>query len=397
MTDTVVRTDGDTTLDPESVVDRVIALAPELKARGSEIEQARRLPPDLLQKLKDTGCPRLWISSSLNGLDVDLTTTMRVYEELGRADGSTAWSAMIFSTTPMTLSRLSPDVFNAIYSDPAVLTAGSIIPHPGVTEVDGGYLANGRWSIASGTMEADWIIANAVLLDDGKPKIIDGAPQTRAVILPANEVNILDTWHVSGLKGTGSHDFILDNVFVPAERGCNMFQPPVIDTPQYRIPMFVTAAMSLSSIALGIAQGAIDEFRKLAVSKQSKIDGARLVEDPAVQLELGLVETGVRAARALLYSDAELIWSRALAAEPLSPSEHLKVRASGHYATRLSLQAVDAVYALGGSSVLYESCSLQRSMRDIRGVTQHYGLSQNTAKSLGAFLLDEQPPLTAFM
>lgn len=397
MTDTVVSTDAETNVDAERVVERVSALAPELKARGAEIEQARRLPPDLLQKLTDTGCPRLWLSKSLNGLDADLMTTMRVYEELGRADGSTAWSAMIFSTTPMTLSRLTPDVFNAIYSDPTVLTAGSIIPHPGVTEADGGYLANGRWSIASGTLEAEWIIANAVLLEDGQQKVTDGVPQTRAVILPAHEVNILDTWHVSGLKGTGSNDFILDNVFVPADHACNMFQPPVIDTPQFRIPMFVTAAMALSSIALGIAQGAIDEFRKLAVSKQSKIDGARLVEDPAVQLELGLVETGVRAARALLYSDAELIWSRALAAEPLSPTEHLKVRASGHYATKLSLQAVDAVYALGGSSVLYESCSLQRSMRDIRGVTQHYGLSQNTAKSLGAFLLDEYPPLTAFL
>lgn len=381
------------------VLARVRALAPEIEARAAETEARRRLPADLIKQLQEAGCFRLQVPARLGGEEADLTTFLRVCEEVARADAAAGWIVMILGSTPLATSHLPLETFDAIYaSGPDVLTGGSIVPKPMAVATDGGYRVTGEWPLASGSEDCEWVIAHALIFENGQPRMVGGMPDARLMVLPASDVNILDTWYVSGLKGTGSQDFRLEGVQVPEERACNLFGPATIDLPLFRIPMFVMAAFQLSAIGLGIAQAAVDELASLATLKRSHLDPTtRLAEDPIAQFQIGKVQTGVRAARALMYEEAERVWQLSVDGHEMSPLERVEVRSAGWYATTLAVEAVDTAYSLGGSTALYESSPLQRYVRDIRGLTQHYGLSRNNAKSLGMVLMGEAPPITALL
>jgi indole-3-acetate monooxygenase len=374
------------------VLGRVRALAPEIRGRAAASEERRRVAPESLRQLIEAGCFRLQIPARLGGEEASLPNCIRVYEEVARADSAAGWVVMILSSTPLGTSRLPVETFDAIYANPDVLTGGSVVPKP-MGEIDGNTLrVSGQWPLASGSEECDWVIAHAIVFEGGQPRVVDGVPDIRLVIVAPEEVEILDTWHVVGLRGTGSHDIRLRDVVVTEDRWCNMFGPPSVDSPLFRLPMFAVAAMQVSAVALGIAQAAVDELAELAGGRRSHVaPGSRTAEDPIIQFELGAAETGLRSARSLVYDETEKLWARALAGDELTPVQWVGARAAGWYATKLAVQAVDAAYSLGGSSALYDTSALQRYVRDIRGVTQHYGVNRTAARYLGAVLAGEPP------
>jgi alkylation response protein AidB-like acyl-CoA dehydrogenase len=206
-------------------------------------------------------------------------------------------------------------------------------------------------------------------------------------VFTPDQVTIEDTWNVSGLRGTGSHHFRVDDVFVPADR---TFRPlvdhPSIDEPIVRIPPPTVIPLLITSVALGIARGALDEIVDLAAEKVPMLSPAPLATDPVFHLDLAEADTELRAARALVYELTDEVWAAALAGEEPSLDLRARVRAAGVWCTARTAAVVDTAYRSGGGSSLYADSPLQRRLRDIHALTQHFLVRRNTLVTAGAIL-----------
>jgi alkylation response protein AidB-like acyl-CoA dehydrogenase len=367
-------------------------LAPAIAARAPEIEAARRLPADLLDSLIAAGCFRMLVPRSHGGMSGTLANGMRVNEALARADGSVGWTVMIGAAAWGDLAALPRPSFDALFTHgPDILAAGAFAPTGRVVADDGGYRVSGRWGFASGCEHANWIFANSV---EG---FADGHPQLRIAVFTPDQVTIEDTWDVSGLCGTGSHHFRVEDVFVSADRTfVPLVDHPTIDAPIVRIPPPSIIPLLISSVALGIARGALEDVVDLAAEKVPLLAPAPLATDPVFHLDLATADTELRAARALLYEVADEVWAAALAGEELTLDQRARVRAAGVWCASRAAAVVDTAYRSGGGSSLYADSPLQRRLRDIHALTQHFLVRKNTLLTAGAILAGQDVEVMLF-
>ncbi|MBW3615123.1 MAG: acyl-CoA dehydrogenase family protein [Actinobacteria bacterium] len=374
-------------------LDRVRALAPAIAKRAEEVEEARRLPLDLLDQLIDAGCFRMGLPRAYGGEELSIVEILRVIEELARADGSVGWTAMIGATTSELFAFLPKQRFDALYaSGPDLIGGGTFAPKGIAVPVDGGYQASGRWPFASGSEHCSWLMAHCLVLGPGgSPEPgPNGIPRLRAVVLPAQEFTIVDTWHVSGLRGTGSHDLVLENAFVPHDQTMDIFGPSQLSEPLFQIPLLGKFALYVAAVGVGIASGALEEVSALAASgKRPAFAPQRIAENPLFQHRLGQADADLRAATALLHAEAETAWAAAVEGRQLPPVARARLRATGAHVAQLAASVVDTTYNLGGGTALYNSCPLQRRLRDIHALTQHAGVAQSSYAAVGAALAGE--------
>jgi alkylation response protein AidB-like acyl-CoA dehydrogenase len=386
------------TRNAADVLEAVTALAPSISGRAVEIEQGRRLPPDLLDELKRAGAFRMLLPTSHGGLGVELPEALRVLETLAAADGSTGWTVMIGSGAWLDLTGLPRATFDAVYVDgPDAIVAGAINPSGVIEAVDNGYRVTGRWGFASGCEHADWLFGDCVQKVDGRAGGLDGPPKLRIALFSPDEVVIEDTWHVSGLRGTGSHHFHVDSVVVAPERT----HPPLeeehcIDEPIVRIPAPSLLSCVVAGVAIGIARGALDDIVALAMDKVPLLDAAPLAKNPTFQLDLATADTELRAARSLVYDTAASLWSGAVAGEQLTLRQRAHVRAAAVWATSRAAAAVDAAYRAGGGTSVYMDSPLQRRLRDVHAVTQHFLVRPDAMTVAGAVLAGNDIDLPLF-
>jgi indole-3-acetate monooxygenase len=382
-------------LDARSPVTEVFAairtLLPEIRARAAEVEAHRRVPIDLLDRMKEAGCFGVLLPRGYGGAGCDLPGAMRVFEELSRADASVAWIALVGGCTWLDLAGLPTSTFEAMYSPDRVTTvAGVFNPTGTAIPIPGGYEVNGRWSFASGSEHADWLYGNCIDTSSGEPAL-------RIAVFRPDDVEIEDTWSVSGLCGTGSHDFTARHVEVPAERTVRVFaDPPRVDSPLVNIPTPATIALLMATVPLGIAQGALDDVVELATDKVPLLSPSHLAANPRFQYELGAADVALRAARALLYDTAGDAWEAATAGDELTPGSRAALRSAGVHAATTAATVVDTAYRAGGGSSLYLSSPLQRRLRDVHAVSQHFLLKPDTLTTCGAVLAGQNPELTVF-
>jgi alkylation response protein AidB-like acyl-CoA dehydrogenase len=374
--------------ETNTCLDAVRTMVPAIVARSEEIERGRRVPPDLVEELTAAGCFRMLVPRSHGGAELDLPTEMRVIEELARADGSVGWTVMIGRSAPVFFGKLPRDTFDALYAaSPDVILAGTVNPTGLATPVDGGFRVTGQWSFASGCQHCHWFIAHCVV-DDGRQ------PPIRMMVLPPADVEIKDTWSVSGLCGTGSHDFVVSDAFVPAERSFALWDEPSVDVPLLRIPELSLASLSVGAVAVGIAHGALGEVTDLAAGKVPLFSDGTLASNPLFQHQLADANAQLRAARALLYADAEAAWATAVAGTSFTPDHRARIRATATWVTRTAASVVDMAYTAGGGSSLYSSSPLQRRLRDIHALTQHFAVKLDTFTKAGAVLAGQDVDLT---
>ena len=387
-----VTTTRSTTDDAAQVVAAAERLQPTIAARAAEVEAARRLPRDLLDELLAAGCFRILVPRSHGGVGADLATGMRVNETIARADGSVGWTVMIGAAAWGDLSALPRPSFDALFTNgPDVLAAGAFNPTGHIVAEDGGYRVTGRWGFASGCEHANWLFGNSV---EG---VVDGVPQMRFAVFMPHEVTIEDTWNVSGLCGTGSQHFRADDVFVPADRTFRPFvDHPSIDEPIVRIPPPSIIPLFISSVALGIARGALDDVVTLAAEKVPLLSPAPLATDPVFHLDLATADTELRAIRALVYEVTDEVWAAALAGDELSMDLRARVRAAGVWCAARAAAVVDTAYRSGGGSSLYADSPLQRRLRDIHALTQHFLVRRNTLVTAGAVLAGQDVQVMVF-
>ena len=374
-----------------SVLDAVRALAPKITARAAEIETARRLPRDLIRDLTAAGCFRMLVPRSHGGNGFDLASAMSVIEELSRADASAAWTTMNLAGGWINLGALPRTTFDAMYAaGPDAIIGGVFAPAGTAVPVSGGYRVSGRWAFASGCEDCQWLFGNC--MEDR-----DGAPQLRTALFSPDQIEIEDTWVVSGLCGTGSHHLVARDVFVPAERTCLPFaDPPCLDEPLLRMPMPPVFGFGVASVAIGIAQGALDDILALAASKVPLLAHTALAANPLFQNQLGAADAKLRAARGLLYADAAAAWGTAVAGAAFTPEHRARMRAAITWAATTAASVVDMAYHAGGGSAIYAGGSLQRRFRDVHALTQHFLVKHDTFTTAGAVLAGAEADLTVF-
>ena len=260
-----------------------------------------------------------------------------------------------------------------------------------ITPVKGGYRVNGRWSFVSGCEHADVTFGNCV---EG---IVDGMPQLRGAVFAPSEVTIEDTWSVSGLCGTGSHHVHADGVVVPPER---TFVPlggePSIDALIVRLPPPAVFSLALAGVALGIAQGALDDITGLASEKVPLLSPVAIAGNPLFQFDLATADTELRAARSLLYDEAAQVWATAGMGDPLTMEQRARGRASAVWVVDRAISVVTTAYRAGGGSSLYSDCPLQRRLRDIYALAQHFIVRRDTLVTAGAILAEQDVQLMVF-
>jgi indole-3-acetate monooxygenase len=376
---------------PEWVLESARELAPTIAQRAGEVEAARRVPRDLLDQLIGAGCFGMLMPRSHGGVGADLAAAMRLFETLARADASVGWTVMIGGAAWVDLAGLPRATFDALFTGAPVIVAGAFNPAGSITPVDGGYRVTGRWGFASGCEHADVLYGNCV------EEIVDGAPRMRIAVFAPDQIEIEDTWTVSGLCGTGSHHIRATYVLVPAERTLNpLADEPCLDEPVVRIPVPALAALCIAAVAVGTAQGAVDDVVDLASRKVPLLAGGPLAASPQFQLELATADTELRAARALLYETAESLWSTAAAGDQLTLVQRARARAAGVWATARAAAVVDAAYRCGGGSAVYADSPLQRRLRDVHAVTQHFLVRRDTMITAGAVLAGQDIAVPVF-
>lgn len=366
----------------DGVLAAVRRLAPAIGERSREIEAARRMPADLLDELIAAGGFRIVVPASHGGAGGDLPSALRVFEELARADASAGWTVMIGAMAWTDLAALPRDSFDALFATPdSFIVAGAFNPTGSIAAAGGGYRVDGRWSFASGCEHARWLWGNCV---EGFP---GGVPQLRVAVFAPDQAVIEDTWNVSGLRGTGSHHFHVRATVVPAERTLRpLVDEPALDEPIVRIPPTVSLPLAIAAVALGAATGALDDIVALAAEKVPLLADAALAQNPHFGYELATADTELRAARALLYEHAARAWAAARDGAAPSLPERARIRAAGVWITERAAAVVASAYRAGGGTSLYDDCPLQRRLRDVAAVTQHFLVRRDTLTTAGAIL-----------
>jgi alkylation response protein AidB-like acyl-CoA dehydrogenase len=360
-------------------------LATELRERSREIEDARRLPPDVARALEAAGLLRLCLPRSLGGPELPLPELVGVLATLAAGDAAAAWCAMIASTTAALGAWLEPEAARRLLAAPGAVAAGVFAATGRARRVEGGYRMEGRWRFASGCEHATCLLGGCRVEDDVEAATGTASrPDVRLLLLPAAEVEILDTWYVVGLAGTGSQDLVVRDRFVPAAHAVSL----LTDVPResgtlYRFPIFGLLAVGVASVALGIARRALDEIRTLALRKTPAGAQRRLAERGTVQAAVAEAEGVLGGGHAGLLAAVSEAWERASAGAGSGLAERARVRIAASHAVRAAARAVDVAYELGGGSAIYTDSPLQRCFRDVHVVTQHASVSGGSLELAG--------------
>jgi len=368
---------------------------PRVIAQRDAIETSRRLPDDLARELAHGGFFRIFLPAAYGGLDLTPMDGIAVFEELAKADASVAWCVWN-GNTHWIAAQLSPEAAHAIHDDPDVITANSTRPSGQAHVVDGGYRLTGRWSLVSGCELASWMVLWSVVHEDGTPRTTpSGGPEIRFMLLPASQCEIIDTWTVGGLRGTGSHDVVVHDVFVPTAYSAGFFDTYVLSEPRYRIPAFSRVVPGLGAMALGIAWTAIDTLKEIAGAKTPVRTTQMLREMPDGQVRVSQAEALVRSARLFLLDSLDQLWTKLLATGEVTMEARALARLAASHAVSSAVQAVDLMYVAGGASSLYVSCPLERAFRDVHAMTQHIAVQPRVMQSTGRVLfgLESDTPL----
>jgi alkylation response protein AidB-like acyl-CoA dehydrogenase len=381
------------------LLDAVRALCPKIAAQAQETEDRGSIAPELYDEIVATGFFRALIPAAYGGLELPFADVNQMIIEGARADGSVGWLMMIAVDFGFITGMYSLETVNELFAHgPDLRVRGAIAPKGVAVATAGGYSVSGRWPFASGGPEPQLVAGHCVVVDGESPRIgPSGIPEMVLALMDAAQVEFLDTWHVLGFKGTDSRDFVAREVFVPQRRTMNVFaSTPCFDTPPCRLPIRVALAPGHAAVAVGIAQGALDDIANLALTKRAAMNPeSRLAEDPVFQHLLGEQVLRLAAARALLDRETAVAWDAGVAQRSLTPIETLQIRSMAGYVTAECVKVVDAAYTLAGSTSLYESSSLQRRLRDIHVATQHVAAGTEGYRRLGALIAGEQVPAMA--
>ncbi len=381
----------DSRRDSFDLLDRAIALHPIIREQQVTIENQRELPNSLSSQIKDAGFFRMLLPSFLGGHEFSLPHFIRVVESFAQADGSCGWCVGQGAVFPNIAQTLHPDLAQAIWGiNPSAVVATGTPQNCQATQKKDGYFLKGHWRFASGIMHADWLAAmSPATTEDG-----DKLPFSM-FLFPREQAILLDGWNVSGMRGTGSREYQLDNHFVPSNHAIPVSNFTSHDGIANGLPNSLLFACAFGSVALGIGRRALDEFNDLDQGKTPAFTNRKLLDDDLVHTGLAKAEALWSSLRGFLLDVAEesehTFRDTAEVTEPLRQ----RLRLAATHAMRESVSVVDQIYELSGSDSIFQDHPIQRCFQDIHTLSQQIQGRPSHYRSVGRFILGLEPDLTS--
>ena len=358
--------------DTQSLFEAVRKLLPMIRSSAERIEADRELPRPLFEALADAGLFKLLIPHNVGGPETDLPGYVQLLEELGKADASTGWVVNQCAVFATYAARIPREVARSIWIDtPRSIVANTPAATARAVAVPGGYRVTGRQGFSSGCRHAAWLAARALILEKGQPRVEDGRAEERYLFVPVAEAELLDTWHVRGMRGTGTHDFAVRDVFVPAQHTVLQAGAPLLENGAlYQFPRRLLFASGDAAVSLGAARACLNTFFELAGAKTPRSMQATLRDQPVVQATVGRSEAHLRSAHAFLTEAVREIWTEA-STGTITLERRAALRLATTHAIRLAVDVVDSVYNAAGVTAIFEGNPIQRHFQDIHVISQH--------------------------
>lgn len=384
----------------EQLVAKVSGIAPVLRKHAAWSEENRRVHDESIEALADAGVFKMRTPTRYGGYESDTRTLLEVATEIGKADGSTAWTASVY-WIPTWMAGLFPDeVQDEVFSTPDVRVCGTLSPSAMAAPADGGVVVNGKWSFMTGALHSHWQEVIAVLAGQ------DREPMPIIALVPISDLRIVDDWHTVGLKGTGSVTTIAHELFIPQERVLPL--PAVLQgqgasrlnagSPIYRGPLLPVASASAVGTVIGLARAAQDAFlRRLPGRKITYTNYESQAEAPLTHLQVAEATMKIDQAEFHARRLTDLVDTKAADAEGWTIAERAKARAEVGAVVRLAKEAVDIVAAASGGSSIYTDVPIQRIQRDIQAVSLHALMHPDTNAELYGRVLCGLEPNTPYI
>ncbi|MFI5916446.1 acyl-CoA dehydrogenase family protein [Dactylosporangium sp. NPDC051541] len=381
--------DGETAAPPADaaeVLRRVRALAPVLRDRAEEIERGRRLPADVVAALRATGVFRMGFTRELGGPELSSIEQTEVIEALSYGDPSAGWCAMIGSDSGLYAAFLDRGVVERMFTSLDLVTAGMLFPGGRADRVEGGFRLTGRWQFGSGITHADWVISGAFRYRDGIAEPGPGGigPGSVLLMVPREQVEVLDTWHTTGLAGSGSCDYTITDVFVPVEHTLYFSdvrgRPGPLAQPEVHM-------RNMPGVPLGVARAALDHAREAVVASGRS-------EDYRSQIVLADCEADFAATRHAVYGALRRqhdVLAGGGTLDDLTALERAALPLSRRHAFRTARSILTRLYDLSQTSAIYRPSPLDRWLRDTTTMCQHVVAQDRILQTAGAHLLGGRP------
>ena len=366
-----------------AMLDGARELAPLIREHAAAGEAARRLDPAVVAALRDAGLFRICVPAALGGAELDPASMFAAIEAVAEADGAAGWCVAVSATAGLLAAYLEEPAAREIAGGSESVSCGVFAPMGKAAAADDGLKISGRWKLASGVDHADWVGLGCIRDDS------TAAPGEYVyAILPRADVEVVDTWHSLGLRGTGSQDARVDGAVVPLERTAAIFSAgPRSDAALYRVTIYGIFALSIAAVCGGIARAAQDAILDLAGAKVPAGARRKLAERETTQAQLAASEGALRAARAGVESACAAAWSEAEAGQVVGMESRVGLRLAATQMARTAHDVVQAAHELAGASSIYEGSPLERLVRDINVATQHMVIAPATWTLSGRLML----------
>ena len=366
-------------------------LATRVAAEADRIERERKIQPEIAHEIADKGLFRLLVPRSLGGAELDYLEYLQIIQVFAEADASTAWCVNQNNVFATNSARMPEQTSREIWSDGrAVVANGPPTSSSEAVSVDGGYRLTGRWNFSSGIRHATWVAALVPISypDQGDYASTD-RKEVRTLLMPKDDVRLVDVWQVNGLRGTGSFSFEADDLFVPGYRSYGPADGPREDGALYVLPTGLLFPSGFATVALGVARASLDAAIDLAGTKAE--DREMLRDKPTTQRQIGTAEAIWRSAQAFLYESASSVWESACENHSLATEERIRLRLASTHAIRMAAEVVDIAYNVCGSSSIFASNPIQRRFQDVHVITQQVQGRLAHYDTAGQFFLGLKP------
>ena len=365
-------------------------LAPLVAECAAEAEVTRELPERLVGAMAEAGLFSIWVPTALGGQGLGFQNLVDVVIEVARIDGSAGWVLFVHAVYGALAAYLDEQAARVIYTSSARVS-GTLNPTGRAVPVDGGYLVNGRWTFGSGVSHATWVLGNCMVVSEDSQ-----GPRALIALFPRDKCTVHDTWRVSGLAGTGSHDYGVADLFVPTIHTFPAFTaPPHQPGALYATPFITLFAATVAAPALGMARGAIDATLELATRKTPTGSSSLLRDRPSAQAALARAEGLFQAGRAGLIEGVNQLIEKAGRGE-VSLHDRALVRIAAAHSAASAVEAVDLAFEVAGSTANELDSPLQRFSRDVRAATQHIAVVPNNFEIAGRVLVGLEPGTPRF-